>query len=306
MSEGVENVEEKETVEVEKIEEKKQVIVGDDVCVAMDAEMFKDLFDLMTALIMTEVQVQIRDDGLCLRQMEEAHIALTDMFVPKGYFRELKAGKIISELRLDIGAVKSILSRLSHGDIIEFTVKQGKLHIEVIGKREREFNLPLLMTETLERRTPKMVLNVRIKTGMEGLLYGLEDASKLIIKGEGKKKKDMFGQVTLTTEPMGLKIVAASDDDLYSIGATLTSGWDIMQFEGGVGQHVTLTVACLIAVIRAIAKVTNVVQLEFSTDMPVHIVAELPFKGITLEFWLAPRVQVKEYSSEGGESKVES
>ena len=277
------------------IKQEKYVEYGDDVCIAMDAEMFKDLFALMSALIQSEVQVQIKDDGLYVKQLEEARVGMTDMFVPKQYFKTLKAGQKIKEMRLPVQELQSVLTRLSHGDIVEFTVSdKGKLHIEVEGKRIRVFEIPLLEAEAIERRTPKVPFNVRIKTTMEGLLFGLEDAQKIVMKSSGGRKKEIYGQVMMKTTAMGLRVEATSEDELYSTGATLTSGWDIMKFEGSIDQRIAVAVAYIIAVIKTVSKITNVVQLEFSSDMPLHIIAELPFKGMTLEYWLAPRIEVKE------------
>jgi hypothetical protein len=157
------------------------------------------------------------------------------------------------------------------------------------------FEIPLLEAEAIERRTPKVPFNVRMKTTMEGLLFGLEDAQKIVMKsGGGRKKREIYGQVMMKTTTMGLRVEATSEDELYSTGATLTSGWDIMKFEGSIDQRIAVAVAYIIAVIKTVSKITNVVQLEFSSDMPLHIIAELPFKGMTLEYWLAPRIEVKE------------
>jgi len=285
---------------IKMLQEQKMVTVVDDVCIAMDAEMFKDVFDLMASLIQTEVQVKIQSDGLRVRQMEEAHIALTDMFVPKTYFKTLRAGQKIKELRLPVQDMKSVLTRLSHGDTIELTViKEGRLHIEIKGRRIRAFNIPLYEAETLEKREPKVPFSVRTKTTMEGLLMAIEDAQKLIIKkgGDSKtSKKNLFGQITMTTMPMGLKVESETEDELYSTETTLTSGWDIMKFDGKVGQQVTVSIPYMIAVVRAISKVTNMMQMEFATNMPMHIIAELPFKDMRLSFWLAPRLKT---SAEG-------
>jgi len=273
-------------------EEKEERIydVVDDVHIAMDAEMFKDFFDLMATLIIIEVQVKIRDDGLYLQQMDEPHVGMTIMFIPKPYFKVLKAGKVVDELRLPVKDIMAILSRLSHGDVIDFSVREsGKLHVEIQGKRIRSFNLPLITPEELERRVPKITPSVKIKTTMEGLLYGIEDAQSFIMSG--KKKKEALGQILMKTTAMGLKIEASTEDGLYSSVATLTSGWDIMQFVGSIDQRVAIAVSYGIDMIRAISKITNLVQLEFSTDMPLHIIAELPFKGANLEFWIAPRIE---------------
>jgi DNA polymerase III sliding clamp (beta) subunit (PCNA family) len=269
---------------------------GDTTCISMDAEMFRDLFNLASALILSEVQVQIKDDGLYVQQMEETKVAMTIMFVPKTYFRELRQGKVIKELRFDVQGIRGILTRLSHGDVITFTVSStGKLHIEITGKRMRVFDMPLLEVVELERRVPRVPFNVRAKTTLEGILDAIEDAKKLITRGESKSKKNTFGMVTFVATSMGLKIVSTTEDELYSTYTTLTSGWDLMKFEGSIDQHATIGITYLAGVIAAISKVTNMVQLEYTTNMPVHIIVEMPLKGVNLEYYFAPRVlEVKE------------
>ena len=276
---------------LEDIKEEKLVTEGDTTCIAIDAELFRDMFNLASALILSEVQVLIKDDGLYVQQMEESRVAMTIMFIPKTYFKELKQGKKINELRLDVQDIKGILTRLSHGDVVTFTISpSGKLHVEIKGKRIRVFDIPLLEAEELERRVPKIMLNVRTKTTLEGIIDAIEDAKKLIVRGGSKSKKNIYGTVTFTTTAMGLKIVSMTEDELYSTYTTLTSGWDLMKFEGSVDQHATIAIPFLTDVITAISKVTNMVQLEYTTDMPVHIVAEMPLKGVNLEYWFAPRI----------------
>jgi len=272
------------------ISEPKLVDVGDDIYIAVDAEMFKDMFSLMSALILDEVQVQIRNDGLYVQQMEGARIGMTIMFIPKTYFKALKPGKFTPELRLPVTEIKGILSRLVHGDVLQITVtKIGKLHIEIQGKRIRVFELPLFEEEKLERRIPLIPLNVRTKATMEGLIVAIEDAKKIMAK-HGSKTRNVYGTVTFLTEPMGLKVTAMSDDEMASSSTTLNSGWDLMKFEGSIGQTVSISIAYLTDVVSAISKITNMVQLEYSTNMPLHLIAEMPLKGVILEFWFAPRI----------------
>lgn len=271
----------------------------DDVCVAMDAEMFRDLFGLMSALVLGEVQIEIEDKGLVVHQTEEAGVAMTDMFIPKSYFNKLKAGKKIKELRLPVGDIKSILTKLSHGDVVEFTVViEGKLHVEIKGKRIRAFNLPLFEPDKRKRQYPKVPFQARIKTTMEGVLMAIEDAQKIVSRGGKKKERFLYAQIMFTTTPMGLHLESSSDNGLYSSGTTLTSGWDIMKFDGKTGVQVMISIPYIINVIRAISKVTNMVQLEMATHMPLHIIAEMPLKGVKLEYWFAPRLPVDKAKKE--------
>lgn len=269
------------------------VDVVDDVCVAMDAQMFKDMFGLMSALVLTEVQMEIIPAGLVVHQQEEAHIAMTIMFIPKQYFNRLKAGKQIKDLRIDCRDIKAILTKLKPGDIIWFTVVEpGKLRIEIKGKRTRTFNVPLFEPDKRRRNTPKIAFQTRVKTTMEGILIAIEDAQKLVAKGKKSPDKTLYAHIELITLPMGLHLKSSTESELYSSEATLTSGWDIMSYDGKAGVHVMISIPYIIGVIQAISKVTNMIQMEMSTDMPLHIIAQMPLKGVKLGYWFAPRLRV--------------
>jgi ASC-1-like (ASCH) protein len=260
----------------------------------MDAAMFRDMFNLMSALIIEEVQVMIEDDGLRVKQMEESRVAMTDMFISKSYFKVLKSGEKIKEIRLPVNEVKAIMSRVNDGDVVKFTVTEtGKLHTTIHGKRIREFNTPLFMPEELERRNPKVPFAVRIKTNLEGIVTAVQDA-KIVDVGTGTKGKKtrsyVSGFVQISTTPTGLSIEAKTDDNLRSAQTNLTSGWDIMQYKGSGEQIVYLSTSYLKCVVDAIAKVTKMIQIELTSNLPLHLIAEMPFKGITLDYWFAPRI----------------
>lgn len=269
----------------------------DDVHIAMDAEMFKDFFNLMSTLIDDEVQVRIEEDGLHLRQMESVRIALIDMFIPISYFKDLKKGEKIQELRLPVSDFKSILARLSHGDVIDLTVRGGRIIAEIKGRRIRRFTIPLFENEDMQRRVPTIPFEVKVKTSLEGLLIGIEDAEALLKKKatKGKRGEPYFGQVSFLTTPLGLNIRAMDDSEppLRTADIILTSGWDMMQFKGTIGKQVNVAIAYLIPIVKTIAKVTNMIQVEYSQDMPLHIIAEMPLRGVALEFWIAPRIRVE-------------
>lgn len=264
---------------------------GDDVEISMDAELFSSLFSLASCFILAEVQVRIENDGLYVRQMDEAHVGLTDIFIPKSYFKTLEKGQKISELRLPVKELKGVLTRLNSSDVIRFTVTdKGKLHVEIKGKRLRVFNLPLLKPEELSRRKPVLTLTNKVKTSLEGVKSAIEDADKLISRTKKKTEGYMAAIVTFRYAPMGLQILSASDSGLYSTEAMLTSGWDIMKSIGKVGDSVMVSILYLTVFVATVSKVTNIIQIEFSTDMPLHIIPELPFKDIEVSYWVAPRI----------------
>ncbi len=286
------------------IEEDRIVKETDTTKVSADAEWFKDCFKLASALILTEVQFEIRDDGLSVKQMEEAHVARTDLFLPKILFKELKKGKNINALRFDVRDISAILSKIAKGDVITFSIDEyGKLLVELKGRRINKYRLPLFEAEEMERRDPRIVFGARIKTNIDGIVDAVDKAKALLAR-KTSKRDTWMGIFTLRTNSVGLAMSFTSDDGMKSGSTQLTNAWDIMQFEGKTGQEVVVSQIYIEAVIKAIALVTNVVTIEMTTFAPLHIIAELPFKG-SLAFWIAPRVPEEAERSKEGAPKEE-
>ena len=286
------------------VEEEKLVTVADVTKISADAEWFRDCFKLASALILTEVQFDIKEDGLSLKQLEEAHIARTDMFLPKVLFRELKRGKEVNTLRFDVRDINAILSKVSSGDTITFSIgEHGGLIVELKGKRTNTYKLPLFEAEELEGRDPKVMFSTRVKTNIDGIVEAV-DKAKALLGGKANRKDVWTGTFTLESNPMGIAMKFASDDRLKSGSMQLTNAWDIMRFEGKTGQQVVVAQAYIEDVIKAIAKVTNMVTIEMSTFSPLHIIAELPFKG-TFSIWIAPRVPDEPSKKKGGAPEKE-
>jgi hypothetical protein len=233
--------------------------------------------------------------------MEEAIIARTDLFLPKTLFKELKKGKVVSELRFDVNDIRAVLSRIMKGDTISFTIDRLSendsvgLIVEIKGKRTNRYKLPLFEAEVLEKRDPKVMFATRVRTNLDGLVQTCDKAKALLSRSSSGKKgtKGWFGTFTLTSNPVGISLKFASDDGLKKGELQLNTMWDIMQFDGQTDQEVVVSQVYLEDVIKAIAKVTNMITIEMSTFIPLHIIAELPFKG-SLGFWIAPRVPERE------------
>ncbi len=280
---------------VKVVEEQRLVTEIDVTKISVDAEFFKDVFDLAASLIKTEVQFEIKDDGLHLKQLDEARIGRTDLFIPKALFRELKKGKELCQLRFDVKDIKSILSGVGKGDIVTFSI--GRLTendsvgllVEVSGKRVNRYSLPLFAPEELEQRDPKVVFATKVRTNIDGIVSTVDKAKVLLTQGGGGNKKKWFGTFTLTSNPVGISLKFSNDEGSKKGELQLNAMWDIMQFEGRTDQQVVISQAYLEAVIKSIAKITNMITIEMSTFIPLHITAELPFKG-SLAFWIAPRV----------------
>lgn len=278
----------------EEIEERRLMTVEDEIEFKVDAEMFRDFFSMATVLVDDEVQLWIRQDGMAVRQMDVSRVSLTNCFLPKAYFKQLVEGKKVKEIRVSVRDFKAVINRVSSKDVLEVGVnKEGRVAVSLVGRRLRNFSIPFYELEDVERRGPTSTMKVKVKTALEGLSTVIEDADTITSIKE-KKREAWKGTVTFSSVSTGLRLEASSDTGEYKTEGMLSSGWDLMQFEGETGLKTTVALIHIVPIIKMIEKVTKVVQLEFATNMPLHIIAELPLKGAVCEYWIAPRIEPEE------------
>jgi hypothetical protein len=292
-----------EKTEVKKEESKEiqapEVTVYDETTITVGAEFFSKCFEQMSAFGQSEVIMEIRDDCLYQRQMDDARVSQVDFQISKVNFRELKKGKEINSLRFASGDMVGVLKKIAKGDMITFTIgKFGGLDCTIKGRRIDKYHIPLFEVGEGESRTPKLTLPFKAKLDVAGTLQAVTKAGELF--NTKKKKENWSGAMTLLSNTGGVLLIFG-EKNLRAGESQLLKGWDVLEFEGKTGIEIVVGQSYLQDVLTAMAKLTNVVQVEFGKVMPVKLIVQLPFKG-SLIYWLAPRIELEDESS-GGEAK---
>ena len=94
------------------------------------AEVLKEVVDVISALV-DEAKFNIKPDGINLRAVDPAHVAMLDMTLQKKAFEEYKAKEC--ELGIDIDKLKEVLKLAVAGDVfnIEHDEDKNRLILDV-------------------------------------------------------------------------------------------------------------------------------------------------------------------------------
>lgn len=116
----------------------------------LKSDTLKGLVNIISTLI-DEVKFTITADGMTLKAVDAAHVAMIEMEVGKGAFESYEAEAC--EIGLDLDKVKSVLKLAASGDIIK--MEQDDTHgrlVFKVGNITRRMNL----VDTASMNDPKV------------------------------------------------------------------------------------------------------------------------------------------------------
>ncbi|MCK5592738.1 DNA polymerase sliding clamp, partial [Candidatus Bathyarchaeota archaeon] len=125
----------------------------------------------------------------------------------------------------------------------------------------------------------KVAFNVKAKTTTEGLREAIEDA--VLVSDHVRIEAD------------NEKLVMNATGDLMGATIEMKKGSDVLlDLEIKENSKATFSLSYLSEIVKAAAATSDIVTLEFSTDMPIKLDFKQQKEG-KLSFFLAPRIEVE-------------
>lgn len=257
----------------------------------MNAKIFSNIFSLFTAFGQAEPCLNAKADGLSVKEMEPARTAMVIFTYPKQLLGNYKRGDLFNRLKFSRSDMEGCLKGITDGDIINVTINDlGGLHINLSGKRERHYNIPLIVPDEEEMRKPTVKPTYKFKVNIDGILNEIKKSSTIFSSSSSAKKTPEWShELIFKGTPKGVDLIFPSDNAFKDAKIPLTTGWDILASSGDWKVKVTVASKWVQMALEACLKVTNVAVFEVGTDIPLHIVPMTPFKG-ELSYWIAPRI----------------
>ena len=137
------------------------------------SEVLKEIVDVISALV-DEAKFNIKGDGLSLRAVDPAHVAMLDVSLQKKAFDEYKAKEC--ELGIDIDKLKEVLKLGGPGDIfnIEHDDDKNRLILDVGNITRR---MALVDTAGMsDPKVPNLNLPAKLTVNTTELRKGLRAA----------------------------------------------------------------------------------------------------------------------------------
>ncbi len=244
-----------------------------------DAKFLKDMMGAISILV-DEATFDLSPEGIKLRAMDPSRVAMVDFEWPKTVFDEYSCDKNM-KMCINISEMLKLLRRTGKDESVELSLddKTGKLKIAIKGTYSRTFNMPTLEAMDEEVPTPKVTFNVSAKTTTQGLREAIEDAS-LVSDHVRIEANDDKMTMNASGDIMGANIEFTKGDDV------------LLEMTAKEASKATFSLSYLSEIVKASVPTSEIVMIEFSTDMPIKLDFQQEKDG-KLKFFLAPRIEVE-------------
>jgi proliferating cell nuclear antigen len=236
------------------------------------ASVLKAVIDA-TATLVDEVKLHITSEGISLKAVDPAHVAMVDLSLGSKAFAEYKASDL--ELGLDLDKFKEILKLAGNEDTIglEYKEDQNKLIVNV-GNLVRRMSL----NDTAGIPDPKVPnLNLPNKVKVK--------ASEL---GQGiRASESVSDHIALVCDDSAFELVAEGDTD--SVNLKLTKN-QLVELKASERTKSLFSLDYFSNMVKA-ADGNNEISLALGSDYPVRV--EFDFAGGHghVTYLLAPRIE---------------
>ena len=238
----------------------------------LKSDTLKGLVNIISTLI-DEVKFTITADGMTLKAVDAAHVAMIEMEVGKGAFESYEAEAC--EIGLDLDKVKSVLKLAASGDIIK--MEQDDTHgrlVFKVGNITRRMNL--VDTASMnDPKVPQLSLATDISLKVDELQKGIRAAESI------------SDHITLRVGVGYFELSCEGDTDSVSLRL---EGDAIESINAESDVQSMFPLDYFSNIVKAIPAGT-VVRVELDNDYPVKLVFALADGQVKVNYLLAPRIE---------------
>ncbi len=242
-----------------------------------DAKFWRNISEALSSLV-DEGSFTVSPTGIKMRAMDPSHIAMVDFELPSEAFQQYECSKEV-KIGLNLDEMVKIMRRAGSGDALELSTEEtlDRLHIKFIGKAVRRFSLSLIDIQAENIPTPNIDFKSTVTMTTDTLRQAIEDAEiisdhiKLLMEGE--------------------TLILKASGDTGEVEIKLTKDNDsVLSVNSRENSTATYSLEYLNDIMKG-ASTSNIVELSFSTNMPIKLMFPIEKGGIT--YYLAPRVEAE-------------
>ena len=236
------------------------------------ADTLKGLVNIISTLI-DEVKFTVTPDGMSLKAVDPAHVAMVELIVEKEAFETYEADE--TELGVDLDKVKDVLKLAGSGDIIsmEQDSDRGRLVFKV-GNITRRMNL--VDTSSInDPRVPEFDLKATVKVPVTELQRGI------------KASESISDHITLIAGDDMFELLCEGDTDSADLKLNASETVVINSPEKA-GS--TFPLDYFSNLVKAIPS-DVIVTIKLDDDYPVEIDFKLADDKGSVRYLLAPRIE---------------
>lgn len=238
----------------------------------INSNVLKDLVEIVGTIV-DEVKINLTEDGLSLKAVDPAHVAMVDLDLNKDAFESYEANE--TEIGLNLKKVEQFLKLSGAGDVIrmEHDEEDNRLVMEVNNITQK---MALLDTAGMtDPNVPSLDLPLNLKVKGKHVLNGV------------KASENISDHISITANPDGFEILSEEDEDMVR----LSLGEDDLE-ELSANEEVRSLFALdyFSNMIKCVSKDT-ILDIELGADYPIKIEFSFAEDNGNVRYLLAPRIE---------------
>jgi len=238
----------------------------------LKADVLREIVSVVGTLV-EEVKLNISSEGLSLRAVDPAHVAMVEMTIKAGAFEELKASNC--EIGLDIEKLREILKLARQGGILKLHHDEDKNKLVVsIDNLTRKMSL-VDTAGMSDPKVPNVSLQAKVTVKAEELNQGI------------RASESISDHIALTATPDAFELSAEGETDSVSLKLPK----DLLEgLECKDTQKSLFSLDYFSNMIKSVGA-SPTVTLNLGTDYPVRIEFDIAGGQGHVKYLLAPRIE---------------
>ncbi len=238
----------------------------------LKGDVLKEMIKVISTLV-DEVKWNITTDGIDLKAVDPAHVAMVDLTLKKDAFEELEASDC--ELGIDIDKMKEVLSLAKAGDIIDMF--HDEEHNKLVVRIENiTRNMSLVDTMGMsDPKMPQLNLPATIKLAAAELNQGI------------KASESISNHIALVANTEGFELSSQGDTDSVSLKLRKDL---LLSLEVSEPVRSLFSLDYFSNMIRSVPS-AGVVTLAIGQDYPAKMHFEIAEGNGNVTYLLAPRIE---------------
>ncbi len=240
--------------------------------VKVKADVLKEVVDVISTLV-DEAKFNVTKDGLSVKAVDPAHVAMVDLGLEKAAFESFRADEC--ELGMDMDKVKEVLRLARAGDVLTMAHEEEKNRLVMsVGNTTRRMSL-VDTAGMSDPKVPSLNLPARLTVRTDELRQGI------------RASESVSDHIALVVSPDGFEIVSEGDTDTVSHKVPKDLLEELQTKEG---VRSLFPLDYFSNMVKAIST-AQTVKLYLGNDYPVKMEFKIAGGKGEVRYLLAPRIE---------------
>jgi len=236
------------------------------------ADVLKEVVNVVSTLV-DEAKFTVNSDGLTIKAVDPAHIAMVDLTLGKDAFEEFKADD--AELGIDIDKLSQFLKLARSDDIVDLKHDEDKRRLNiVVGDITRRMSL-VDTTGMSDPKVPSLNLPARITVKVDDLVQGI------------KASETVSDHIALVASPDGFEMNCEGDLDQVNWKKAKK---DLDELDAPSSVRSLFPLEYFSNMLKAVSGGSSV-TMHLGNDYPVKVDFKIAGGKGEVRYLLAPRIE---------------